>query len=146
MLIFFKLEMGHIFFWLLYFKKGSKGGQHPEISYIWRVHKIFFHPILLCFLFCYWMDCMESFWWNVGRFPLALTVFEIKLNERGRKVFILMGYWWAIKMLFYFEKWSRRDQISKFMYNWKLYRFCIFHPILMGIFCCWMDCVKCFPQ
>jgi hypothetical protein len=53
-------------------------------------------------------------------------IFEIvhpNFNADFCNVFILMGYWWDIKLLFYFEKRSKRDQISIFMYNWKLYRF-----------------------
>jgi hypothetical protein len=99
--------------------------------------------------FCYcWMNCFESFRQYVYIFPLFLTVSEINLIERNRKVQIskilkvliffqfecsfckvfifLKCYWWAIKMSYFIPK---RDTNSEILHI--LYRIFIFYIQLL---------------
>lgn len=55
-----ELLMVHTIYFAILLWKGSKGNSNSEISYIWKVYRIFIQFWLVFLFFCFWMDYVES--------------------------------------------------------------------------------------
>ena len=135
---------GQDIFLLFYFKKEYKREPNPEISHIWKVHRIFIcHPILMCLFLADEWNVLGTFGSMPPDFLYLSCDFWDKLDwkspQKGAnfqrfKVFIFHSILiqflrsvnqWVIdipsNMLFYFEKGSNRDP----NYEWS------------AVNCCW---------
>jgi hypothetical protein len=65
-----------------------------------------------------------------------LVYLSSNFNAVFDEMIIFMSYWWTITnfLLFYFKKGSKRDQLSKILHIWKVYRIVIFNSFLVLFF------------